>query len=247
MKKQNGITLIALVITIIVLLILAGVSISLVIGDNGILTQATEAVTENRKASISEDIAMAWAGLETEYVRNWTTSTSAKKEDYFTEINFKDALATKGDVSDFNFDSESEVTKFKYSTNNNPEKEYNVVITEDGKVLLDGFAGMITAANYGDKVEYVAENGHDDWKIFYSNGENVFLIASDYIKNTLVSSEIKNGNTSTEYAVYWNPGPDTISKTARQDALFGITGSSYVLNSDYENSRCARPSGLHSS
>ena len=49
MKKQNGITLIALVITIIVLLILAGVTISLVIGDNGILTQATLAVKENKK------------------------------------------------------------------------------------------------------------------------------------------------------------------------------------------------------
>ena len=39
-KKQTGITLIALVITIIVLLILAGVSIAMLSGNNGILTQA---------------------------------------------------------------------------------------------------------------------------------------------------------------------------------------------------------------
>ncbi len=38
-KERKGITLIALVITIIVLLILAGVSISMLIGDNGILTR----------------------------------------------------------------------------------------------------------------------------------------------------------------------------------------------------------------
>ena len=40
LKQKKGITLVALVITIIVLLILAGVSISMVVGDNGVLTQA---------------------------------------------------------------------------------------------------------------------------------------------------------------------------------------------------------------
>ena len=39
-NSNNGITLIALIITIIVLLILAGVSIAMLTGDNGILTQA---------------------------------------------------------------------------------------------------------------------------------------------------------------------------------------------------------------
>ena len=43
MKNQKGITLIALVITIIVLLILAGVSISMISGDDGIATQAVRA------------------------------------------------------------------------------------------------------------------------------------------------------------------------------------------------------------
>ena len=42
-KQNNGITLIALVITIIVLLILAGVSIAMLTGDNGILTQSKQA------------------------------------------------------------------------------------------------------------------------------------------------------------------------------------------------------------
>ena len=43
MKKEKGITLIALVITIIVLLILAGVSTAMLTGENGILTQANNA------------------------------------------------------------------------------------------------------------------------------------------------------------------------------------------------------------
>ena len=44
--KEKGITLIALVITIIVLLILAGVTIAMVVGDNGILTRAKESKTQ---------------------------------------------------------------------------------------------------------------------------------------------------------------------------------------------------------
>ena len=42
-KQSKGITLIALIITIIVLLILAGVTISMLTGENGILNQATHA------------------------------------------------------------------------------------------------------------------------------------------------------------------------------------------------------------
>jgi len=43
LKGQKGITLVALVITIIVLLILAGVTISLTLGDNGLLNRAEQA------------------------------------------------------------------------------------------------------------------------------------------------------------------------------------------------------------
>ena len=48
LKRKNGITLIALVVTIVVLLILAGVSISMLLGENGIITQANESKTETR-------------------------------------------------------------------------------------------------------------------------------------------------------------------------------------------------------
>ena len=66
MKNQNGITLVALVITIIVLLILAGVSISLVLGQNGVLTQASNAVSANQLAKIREDIDLGLASCVTE-------------------------------------------------------------------------------------------------------------------------------------------------------------------------------------
>ena len=56
MKDNKGITLIALVITIIVLLILAGVSIAMLTGDNGLLTKANNSKTETLKAEAVEKI-----------------------------------------------------------------------------------------------------------------------------------------------------------------------------------------------
>ncbi len=55
MRKNKGITLIALVITIIVLLILAGVSIAMLLGENGILNQAQKAKVETRGATVEEE------------------------------------------------------------------------------------------------------------------------------------------------------------------------------------------------
>ena len=56
LENERGITLIALVITIIVLLILAGVSIAMLTGPNGLLTQADEARTETDVAGAREKI-----------------------------------------------------------------------------------------------------------------------------------------------------------------------------------------------
>ena len=53
-KKQSGITLVALVVTVVVLLILAGASINLVLGENGLITQAKEAKEKTLEAEKAE-------------------------------------------------------------------------------------------------------------------------------------------------------------------------------------------------
>ena len=65
MKNSKGITLVALVITIIVLLILAGISLSLTLGENGILTKAREAAIAQKDAEIEEELKMAYAAFKT--------------------------------------------------------------------------------------------------------------------------------------------------------------------------------------
>ena len=62
LKENKGITLIALVITIIVLLILAGVTIATLTGDNGILKKAGDAKTQTEQAKEDENLKIAIAG-----------------------------------------------------------------------------------------------------------------------------------------------------------------------------------------
>ena len=57
-KEMKGITLVALVVTIVVLLILAGVSINLVLGNNGIIAKAKDAETKSAEASQNDLIGM---------------------------------------------------------------------------------------------------------------------------------------------------------------------------------------------
>ena len=55
LKNKKGITLIALVVTIVVLIILATISVTLVLGDNGILTQAKKARDSQANAIVKEN------------------------------------------------------------------------------------------------------------------------------------------------------------------------------------------------
>lgn len=99
LKGQKGITLVALVITIIVLLILAGVSISLVMGDNGVLTQAQGAVVAQKIGGAKEKVESAVAAMEMKYKTDWAKNTSAARIDTYkgedTSIETLDAFATE--------------------------------------------------------------------------------------------------------------------------------------------------------
>ena len=66
MKNKTGITLIALVVTIVVLVILAAVSINVLIGENGIINQAKLAGTKTEIADIKTQIQMDLIAAETQ-------------------------------------------------------------------------------------------------------------------------------------------------------------------------------------
>lgn len=90
MRKNAGITLISLVVTIIILIILAGVSINLIIGDNGIIRKATEAQKAQNVARILEKLELEKidVAIENEY--------TAKLDQYLQH------LKNKGIITDSN-------------------------------------------------------------------------------------------------------------------------------------------------
>ena len=85
-SREKGITLVALIVTIIVLLILAGVSIAMLTGNNGILTQAQKASEETEVASEKEAVSLAYTSA---YTKN-------KGEGNVTDIQMQEALDENG-------------------------------------------------------------------------------------------------------------------------------------------------------
>lgn len=108
MKNQKGITLIALVITIIVLLILAGVIIARLTGENGILNKATGAVSDTEKATAEEAIKM-------EVYNNIATNEGTFDLNTFTSI------TTNSD--------------YEYAVGDATESKRVVTVTKDSKAI----------------------------------------------------------------------------------------------------------------
>lgn len=91
LKKENGVTLVALVITIIVLLILAGVTLAMVLGDNGIFDKANDASSQTTKTSCIDAVRMALLEAQTASYTEANNYTSS-----FKYANLADATKEEG-------------------------------------------------------------------------------------------------------------------------------------------------------
>ena len=98
LKQEKGITLIALVITIVVLLILAGVTIAMLTGENGILTKVTTAKDKTAIAEAKEKVNLMLADWKAENLVEGTTLDTylmsggdyTKKRESFSVVDVKD-------------------------------------------------------------------------------------------------------------------------------------------------------------
>ena len=153
LKNKNGITLIALVITIIVLLILAGISISMLTGNNGVLQKATDAKTKSDEAQIRERIQLAYHSALTKDItgeNGGLTKTTLQEE---LETEFKDKTVTitsSADNKEWTIkvdDVEEKVTAGKILSSEDTPQEITastpagtVVITPNNWTTLQGKA-----------------------------------------------------------------------------------------------------------
>lgn len=133
-RENKGITLIALVVTIIVLLILAGISIMMLTGQNGILNRAGEAKEKTGVAQIEESVKLAVADALT------------KGTGTVTKDNLEDALNKY--VGEGNYDLSDTTEGWLISAGG---KDYNVS-SSGGISGEDGDDGTYNA-NYSEKVK----------------------------------------------------------------------------------------------
>ena len=100
-KSQKGVTLVALIVTIIVLIILAGISINLLLGENGLITKAQEAKKQQKIAEIKEKISLELSAAETDAIIRNESLEEEQLDDivskYGTLQDDKDTILTKDD------------------------------------------------------------------------------------------------------------------------------------------------------
>ena len=180
--KEKGITLIALVITIIVLLILAGVSISMLTGDNGILTQAQRAKEMTEAASEEEYIQLLVIGYNTnkktygEELKNIEFNTVENT----TSIMDKETGTTYGngwyylkpeDVKDYELKNsyiiDYETGEYiKYNENKHAIVTNELLCISDGLVYSADPKNMTSGDSWGDAILHNFNNGdaNSGWK-----------------------------------------------------------------------------------
>ena len=208
--KQKGITLIALVITIIVLLILAGVSIAMLTGDNGILTQAQNAKEKTDIETEKEKVKIEVLGA---------LDNTGKLQLNTLKNNIEENL--QGEIIGEEFPITVKLNNFNFK------------IDSSGQVEVIGISSKVTPENYGDKVENYSANGIDDWRIFYNDGFHVYLIATDYLLANKIPSTV-GMNIQNEFRTCWNNFLVTDVSNSKSNFLFSELSKISNSNNNYK-------------
>lgn len=190
--RGNGITLIALVITIIVLLILAGVTIVSLTGDNGLLQKATTAKQKNEEGTAKEKVQLAWTSAYAEYLEERSKNADTNKEKYINAENLTKYLdGTKEQITNVTKENDSFIVDYV----NQDKSSFSFLIDSDGKIgsIGNGNASEIASDknNIGKIVNYGVSinDSTPEWKILYADDTNVYIILSEnIIKDNMYSA-----------------------------------------------------------
>lgn len=207
LNNKKGITLIALVVTVVVLIILAGVSINAVLGDNGIIKKANQAASVTKEAEVKEAI-------------NRTILEFYLTDDYETLEDFLKAKAEDGSIDS--------VTKNADGTLTVKKGEYSVTV--ENKTNSSGGSG--SGGSTGGETQ-TPEITIGEAKVVANSdgtGSAITDVASVYLGNTLYITfvhSITGGTTTVDktipYAVTKN-GTYTFTVTGT------VNGKSYTKN-----------------
>lgn len=154
MRHKRGISLVALVITVIIMIILAGISFTAIFGDNGIIRQAMLSKEKTENAATKEIIELAWSARLSKYYEDLALGNASSFASYMLDTaywseeleSFGDFIGIEkvGDGSTYNF-----LLKDKNGNN------YQVAVSSSGKAEIkedhidnDRVLAILTTGNY---------------------------------------------------------------------------------------------------
>ena len=207
LKNKKGITLIALVVTVVVLIILAGVSINAVIGDDGIIKKAQNSANLTKEAEVKESI-------------NRTILEFYLTDDYETLEDFLNAKVSEGKIDS--------VTKNADGTLTVKKGEYSVTV--ENKTNSSG--GSSSGGSTGGETQTPEITIGEAKVVANSDGTDSAITdaASVYLGNTLYitfSHSITGGTTTVDKTI---PYAVTANGTYTFKVTGTVNGKSYTKN-----------------
>lgn len=184
LKQQKGITLVALVITIILLLILAGVAIGTLGGENGLFAKVKKAKEAHIKAEMKEQLILAVHNLQAEkqgkatlddVTQQWISNEIPDYSPVIIEdpsINGKIVIMTKDGVTGkFLIDQDLNITEIEYNQSNLDFSYDTIKIVSTNKVQIlihvrDKVNGL-TEVEFPDQAPFIAYGTKDEQQIYY--------------------------------------------------------------------------------
>ena len=174
--NNRGITLIALVITIIVLLILAGISISMLSGDNGLLNRAVQAKDATRGGEVQETVTLAAANnAGVEHIGG----TKQTKTDVITQLH-NDGKLTDSEVATL---EENDIIviggiTIDFSVLGGSNWEYNHTTQTVKKGSLE-----LKIGDYVNTTPYTVDGKQFDgkWRVLGEENGQLLLVSANYV------------------------------------------------------------------
>ena len=177
-KHEKGITLIALIVTIVVLLLLAGVTLNFVLSNNGVISKAKQAVEENDAAEAKDGMSLYLANLKIDKeqdsnfrLADYLSSNIGNEgvEDFLNNGDGHAQVAYRGhiflvDLNDYSFeylgksDGTGAIRHLKQVLDNNNEDVPGIAMVEAGEFETEDLGWEVLSVNNDGTVNLIAKN-----------------------------------------------------------------------------------------
>ena len=177
-KHEKGITLIALIVTIVVLLLLAGVTLNLVLNNNGVISKAKQAVEQADEAEAKDGMSLYLANLKIDKeqdsnfrLADYLSSNIGNEgvEDFLNNGDGHAQVAYRGhiflvDLNDYSFeylgksDGTGAIRHLKQVLDNNNEDVPGIAMVEAGELETEDLGWEVLSVNNDGTVNLIAKN-----------------------------------------------------------------------------------------